>query len=128
MPSLLRRQAVFTAGMLLFAVLEAIFAYCWVGVAGVEGVLYSVLLCLVPGWLTIYAGDLMRHGDLAAYTVLVGTGLRMLFVLLGLFAVGVLRNDLGFREFTVWLIAGYLVALALETWMVLPSSSSDAAV
>ena len=33
-----------------------------------------------------------------------------------------LRPDLGFREFVVWLIVDYLVALALETWMVLSSS------
>jgi hypothetical protein len=82
---------------------------------------------LVPGWLTIYIGDLLRHRDIAAYAVIAGTAVRMMFVLLGLFAVGLVRPDLGFREFTVWLIVGYMVSLALEAWMVLlPSDSGDA--
>ena len=127
MQSLVRRQAVFTVGMLVCGGLEAAVAFGWVGSKGVEGVAYSVLLCLIPGWLTIYAGDLMRHRDLASYVVLVGTALRMLFVLLGIFAVGALRQDLGFREFTVWLIISYLVALALETWMVVAPSKSEVA-
>lgn len=125
MRSVARRQVVFTAGMLTVGCVEAAVAYGWVGATGVEGVLYSVLLCLIPGWLTIYASDLMRHRDLAAYAVLIGTGLRIVFVLLGLFIVSNVRPDLGFRQFTVWLISGYLVALALETWMVLIPSASE---
>ena len=127
MQSLARRQVVFTLGMLFCGVVGAAVALGWVGVKGVEGVTYSVLLCLVPGWLTIYAADLMRQRSLAAYIVLVGTGLRILFVLLGLMAVATLRQDLGFREFTVWLVASYLAALVLETWIVLLPSTSKAA-
>ena len=127
MKSLARRQAVFTLGMLFCGCLATAAAFGWVGLKGVEGGVYSVLLCLIPGWLTIYASDLMRHRDLAAYVVLVGTALRMLFVLMGLFVVGSLRHDLGFREFTVWLIASYLVALTLETWVALMPSSSEVA-
>lgn len=125
MQSLSRRQAVFTVGMLVCGCLEAAIAFGLVGVKGAEGVAYSVLLCLVPGWLTIYASDLMRLRDLAAYIVLVGTGFRMLFVLVGLLVVGALRPDLGFREFVVWLVASYLVSLGLETWMVLSPSSPE---
>lgn len=126
MQSLARRQVVFTGGMLFCGCLEALIAFGLVGANGVEGVAYSVFLCLIPGWLTIYVSDLMRHRDLAAYVVLVGTGFRMVFVLLGLFAIGSLRPDLGFREFVVWLIANYLASLGLETWMVLSPSSPEA--
>ena len=127
MQSLARRQAVFTIGMLVFGGVAAAIAFGSVGLKAVEGVCYSVLLCLVPGWLTIYSGVLLKRPELSAYIVLVGTSLRIMFVLLGLFAVGVLRQDLGFREFTVWLIVSYLVALALETWIVLLPASSEAA-
>ena len=126
MYSLVRRQAVFTLGMLVFGLLAAGIAFGVVGLKGVEGVCYSVLLCLIPGWLTIYSSVLLKSPQLTAYVVLVGTVLRMVFVLLGLFAVGVLRQDLGFREFTVWVIFSYMVALALETWMVLMPVSSEA--
>jgi hypothetical protein len=81
---------------------------------------YSLILSLIPGLLTVFAGELLRHRNLSAYVVLVGGGFRMLFVLLGMFAVSALRPDLGFRQFTVWLIVCYLVALALETALVLP--------
>ena len=126
MQSLSRRQAVFTIGMLVFGGIAAAVAFGAVGLKAVEGVCYSVLLCLVPGWLTIYSGVLLKRPELSAYIVLVGTGLRVVFVLLGLFVVGALRPDLGFREFTVWLVISYLVALALETWIVLLPASSEA--
>ncbi len=119
MQSLIRRQAVFTLGMLLCGALEVVAALVCYGVKGAEGAVYSVLLCLIPGWLTVYAGDLMKRRGLGAYIVLVGTALRMLFVLMGLLVITTLRHDLGFYEFTVWLIVSYMVGLALETWIIL---------
>ena len=113
------RLAVFTIGMLIFTAVAAGVAYRIIGWPGVEGVLYSSALCLVPGWLTVFVSDLMKHRDSSAYAVLVGTGLRMVFVFLGVFIVGALRPELRFREFTVWLVVSYLVALALETWVIL---------
>jgi hypothetical protein len=127
MKSQSHRQVVFTLGMLLWGVLAALLAFGSVGLPGVEGAGYSVALCLIPGWLTIFAGDLLKGGSLGVYVVLIGTGLRMFFVLVGLFVVGSLRPDLGFREFVVWLLVSYLVSLALETWMVLLPSKSEAA-
>ena len=125
MQSLSRRLAAFALVMLVCGGLEAIVAYGLVGVRGVEGVCYSVLLCLIPGLLTIYVGELMRNADLGAYVVLIGTGFRLLFVLLGVFVVCEIRAGLGFREFTVWLIFAYLVSLAFETWMVLLPSQVE---
>ena len=119
MRSMSDRLAVFTIGMLIFTAIAAGVAYGVVGWPGVEGVLYSSALCLVPGWLTVFISDLMKHGDSSAYAVLVGTGLRMVFVFLGVLAVGALRPMFGFREFTAWLVVSYLVALALETWVIL---------
>lgn len=127
MYSLARRQAVFTVGMLISGVLAALVAYSLSGWLGLEGVLYAVLLCLVPGWLTLYICHLLNQGDQKAYVVLVGTGLRMIFVLLGLVSVTALRPELGFREFTVWLLGSYLVSLALETCLVLAPASTKAA-
>ena len=62
MQSLVRRQVVFIpVGMLVVGCLEAVVAFGLGWCQGVEGVAYSVLLCLVPGWLTIYASDLLKH-------------------------------------------------------------------
>lgn len=127
MQSQMRRQAVFTLGMLVFGCLEAILAANWVGPKGVEGVTYSVLLCLVPGWLTIFVSGLLKNSEFVMVLVLVGGGLRTLFVLLGLMVLGTLRRDLGINEFVVWLIASYLVSLVIETWLIVVPTASKTA-
>ena len=119
MQSVGRQLAVFTFGMMLYVLLVSGLSFAVAGWRGVEGLLYASLLCLIPGWMTVFVSDLLKHRESSAYIVLVGTGFRMLFVLAGMVAVNSLRADLGFREFTVWLIVSYLVALALETWAVL---------
>ena len=119
------RLAALTVGMLVAGAGLAVAAFVLRGWLAVEGVGYSVALCLVPGWLTVFCGELLRSRDLSAYVVLVGTGFRLLFVLLGFLAVGALRPELGFVEFTVWLIPSYLVALALETAVILRSVAGD---
>jgi hypothetical protein len=113
--------------MVVCGLLEAALAGGLFGSKAAEGAAYSIILCILPGWLTIFAVDRVKHPDMKAYAVLIGTGLRMAFVLAGYLAIGSLRSDLGFREFTIWLIPGYLVALALETWLVLNSSNSEVA-
>lgn len=118
MRSLAYSQALFVLGMVLSCVVEAMAAYWWIGALGVEGVVYSSLFCLVPGCITILIVGVTREGGLAAYSILVGIGLRVIFVIAGLLAIKAFRHDLGFREFVVWLIVNYLVALALETWVV----------
>lgn len=124
--TLLWRQAIFTLVMVGFCGLAALVSYRWVGLKGVEGVVVSGLLCLIPGWLTIFISSLVKRGSLAVYLVLVAMINRMVFVLVGVLAVKKLRPDLGFYEFTIWLLAAYMVALALETWLVmLPSASSE---
>lgn len=112
------RLAVLTVGMLIAGLVMAAVAFVMRGWLAVEGVGYSVALCLAPGWLTLFCGELLRSRDHSAYVVLVGVGFRVLFVLLGCMAIGYLRPDLGFVEFTVWLIPSYLVALAIETAVV----------
>ena len=120
------RLLALTAGMLVVGVLLGVVAYGMSGLLGVEGLVYSIVLCLIPGLLTVFLGEFLKHRGLSAYIVLAGGGFRMLFVLLGMFAVSTLRPDLGFRQFTVWLIISYLVALALETTVILaPAASGD---
>ena len=123
--TLLWRQAIFTLVMIGFCGLSALVSYRWVGLKGVEGIVVSGLLCLIPGWLTIFISNLVKQGSLAVYLVLVAMINRMIFVLVGVLAVQKLRPDLGFYEFTIWLLAAYMVALALETWLVLLPSTSE---
>lgn len=124
MQSVGRQLAVFTFGMMLYVLLVSGLSFAVAGWRGMEGLLYASLLCLIPGWMTVFVSDLLKHRESSAYIVLVGTGFRMVFVLAGMVAVKSLRPDLGFREFTVWLIVSYLVALALETWAVLAPAAS----
>lgn len=113
------RLMALTVAMLVSGLVLGAAGFAVVGPPAVEGVVYSTLLCLVPGLLTVFLGEFLKHRDLSAYVVLAGGGLRMVFVLLGMFAVTTLRADLGFREFTLWLLISYLVSLAVETAVIL---------
>ena len=125
MRSVAVRQAVFTLGMVLVGFSE-VGLLSLTGRQGLNEVLGSVALCLIPGWMTIFAGELLRFRDLSAFIILVGMGLRMMFVLIGLLAVAMFVPGVDLREFAVGLVVGYLVALALETWLVLsPASKSS---
>ncbi len=119
MKSLGGRLLALVLGMLVIGLLLTPIAYGTVGLGAVEGLGYSLLLCLIPGLLTLLLSELLRETSLSPYVVLAGGGLRMVFVLLGLLAVNSLRPDLGFREFTIWLLVCYLAALAVETAVIL---------
>lgn len=125
MDSVVVRQAVFTLGMVVLGFVEAGLASL-LGWRGANEILGSIALCLIPGWMTIFAGELLRFRDLSAFIILVGMGLRVMFVLIGLLAVAMFIPGVGLREFAIWLVVGYLVALVLETWLVLlPASKSS---
>ncbi len=122
--SLVGRLLALVLGMFGIGLLLAPIAFGIAGLTALEGLAYSLLLCLIPGLLTLWLADLLKGTSLSPYVVLAGGGLRMLFVLLGLLTVNSLRPDLGFREFTIWLLVCYLAALAVETAMILASGAA----
>ena len=121
----IRRAAGLTFATLVLWVLLLIPAWSLAGVPGLEGLSYAAVLCLVPGWLTIW---MSRHvgapSQLTALLVLAGTAFRLLFVLCGTLLVRATRSQLGFREFLVWLIVFYLVTLLVETLLILKPATA----
>ena len=104
-------------------------AYFVAGPSGLQGLSIAAGLCLVPGWIVLILGGLFRQAESQSVMVLAGTGLRMLFVLVGTLAVQSALPNLGFREFIVWLLVFYLAMLLIETLLVLkqPQSSVEEA-
>lgn len=100
-------------------------AYWMRGVLGLEGLSYAGMLCLVPGWLVVYVTTRYPEADSQAKMVLLGTGLRMAFVLIGMVMLKNLRPDLGHYEFQLWLILYYLAFLFVETLLVVKSTNSQ---
>ena len=99
--------------------LAAVPAWLLAGPAGVEGLTYALLLCLAPGVAAmLFVNPKSGRGD-ALTGLVVGMGLRMTAVLAGALWLQHARPDLGLKEFHIWLIVGYLVALAIETRMLL---------
>lgn len=90
-------------------------AYMLSGAAGLEGLSYAALLCLLPGLLVFALGA--GYGAAAQQWVvgLVGMLVRMVFALGGLILIHAVRADLGIREFIVWVVVFYLVSLFVET-------------
>ena len=114
----------------LTAVSAGLWALCampaWflAGGAGIEGLTYALLLCLVPGLITL---ALVKAGDGAngAFSaLLVGMGLRMAMVLGGTLLLRQLRPDLSPAAFHIWVITGYLVMLAVETRMLMAENAA----
>lgn len=117
MRSLVVRQAVFTLAMVVLGLVQA-GVVLLAGWRGLPEAVASVLVCLVPGWLVISAGGLLRLRDLSVLVVLLGMGLRMIFVLAGLIAVPAFFPGLSQQVFAGWLVLDYLIALGLEVWLV----------
>ncbi|MBD3672049.1 MAG: hypothetical protein HUJ26_00870 [Planctomycetaceae bacterium] len=100
-------------------------AFALAGREGLEGAAYASILCLLPGWLVVHVTSRYPDAGSQAVALLLGTGLRMAFVLVGAVVLTDLRPGWGIREFYLWLLIDYFVFLALETAMVVPSESDS---
>lgn len=93
-------------------------AFGWQGVLGVEGLSWAVAICLLPGLLVVTR--IARVGERSPFAGLaVGMGLRLAVAVASAFVVWYLCPDLGGAALIVWLVPCYLVALAVETRMLL---------
>ncbi len=84
------------------------------GAAGLEGLTIAAGLSLLPGWL-VFWGVAVSGQKNQPMAVLAATSVRLMFVLFGVLIMKSMRPDLGLREFHVWVIVFYGVALGLET-------------
>ena len=117
------RQVVFTSAIVLLGLLLSWLASEWVGDRAVFGVVCSVGLCLIPGWMTIFMSALMWGPVMSVRLVMVATVNRLLVVIVGYLAVSSQWPDLGLLDFPVWLSLVYLLSLAIETWLILTPAS-----
>ena len=95
------------------------------GITAIEGMTIAALLCLLPGWLVFCVLSRYRVSqnspgmNTQALAVLLGTVVRMLFVVLGMIVVEDFRSHLAFWNFRIWLGVFYFVMLWVETMMLL---------
>ena len=91
---------------------------------GIEAVLWAGLLCLVPGWVVVLVNHWAAAEKRDVLGVLLGIGLRMVAALAGALLVTELWPDLRQSGFLWWLSAFYLVALAIETRLLMPGAGA----
>lgn len=101
-------------GVLVGAVLSAP-AYLMAGYEALQGLALAVVLCVLPGVVTLCLTPLIPDRSMA---FLLGSSLRMLFALGGAIVVRFVRPSFGLGEFYLWLILLYMFALAFETVVV----------
>ena len=83
------------------------------GSAGVWWMSLAAIAVLVPGWIVVFlSGIAILRNDLA--TALIQTMIRLFAVAGTAVIVRILRPELGIVDFFGWLIAFYLLALAIE--------------
>ena len=119
----MERSAILTAATAGLWLLLAGPAFLLAAGDGLEGLTYAALLCLLPGWLVFFLASRYVVANFQAQLILLGTVLRMLFVLVGVFCVQSVRAQLQFREFLVWIIVFYLAMLLVETLLLLKQPS-----
>ncbi|MDA1017166.1 MAG: hypothetical protein O3A00_22250 [Planctomycetota bacterium] len=108
-------------------------AYLISGTRGLEGLSFAALLCALPVWpvfwfvakMSATTVDSKPNPAAPALAVVGGGGARMMVALIGCLVLTDLRSDFTFWDFTIWLLVFYLVALALESWLVLRRISSQ---
>lgn len=104
--------------------------FWWQGAAGLEGLSYAALLCLLPGCLVFLLTATFALPDRPATQVmlpLVGTVLRLVAVVGGVLGTRALRPELGFGGFLLWVIVFYFATLAAETRILLKKPASPPA-
>jgi hypothetical protein len=81
----------------------------------------ALLLCLVPGGLTLVAVEWIGGNDppTRVLMVLAGSFFRLVVILLSGWLLTVLVPELRHTGFWVWLLVGYLFCLTLETALLL---------
>jgi len=115
------RLAVVTAGLWL---LLAGPAWSLADAEGLEGLSYAAVICLLPGWLFFFLVSRYRVADNQGTVVLLGTAMRLLFVVAVVMIVQSMRTDLGPREFHIWIIVFYLAMLLVETLILVKQHSA----
>jgi hypothetical protein len=119
-----------TVGLLALALAAtalclALPAWLRFGPVGLEGLAYCGLACFIPGVLLTAVSGRFAGSNRAMALMLVGTGLRVGFVLvMGLLVVNA-RPALNSTEFLLGLAIFYFVALAVETRQLLVDVSSQ---
>lgn len=96
-------------------------AYWLRGSLALEGLTYAGLLCLLPGLFVVYVTSRFPGAGSPSTGVLLGTGLRMAFVLIGMVVIRNIRPEMGHYEFQLWLVLYYLAFLMIETVIVVKS-------
>jgi len=119
-----RRMGLMLLAACGFWVLFAGPAYWLRGTLALEGLTYASLLCLIPGWVVVYVTARYPESGSQATAVLMGTGLRMAFVLVGMVTLKDLRPEFGHYEFQLWLILYYMAFLFLETLMIVKQNDN----
>lgn len=90
--------------------------------AGLQGLLLSAVVCVIPGLATVWVVSMVKDPAARVMLAVGGMGVRMLVVLMVALVVHLVRPEFGLLQFYIWLIVFYNVLLLAETWLLLPRS------
>lgn len=114
----LRNGGILTAIVAAAWAASAAIAWALAGPHGALQVSIAAVLCLTPGWLVFaFTGLYVTAAPLGG--VIVGMVARMAAVLCGAVVLKAVRPDLADLSFAVWLGLFYVLALAVETKLLL---------
>lgn len=86
------------------------------GQAGVFWMSIAAICCLVPGWIVVFLSGLaIFPNDLTV--MVVQTMVRMFTIGGAAVILKKLKPEIGFADFYGWLVGFYLLAMAVEVWV-----------
>ncbi len=95
-------------------------AWLVAGTKGIQGLSIATAVCFIPGVLFCFVVIIFRKAVTESpLLIMAWSGIRLFFVLGGVLLIRMIRPDLGWKEFLVWLILSYFVNLAIDTWWVI---------
>lgn len=95
------------------------------GWPGLQGLVLSAVLCVVPGLVTVGLVSCVKDSNTRLWLAMGGMVVRMLVVLMAALVVHLKLPRMGLQEFFIWLVIFYNVLLLAETWLLLPRASNS---
>lgn len=94
-------------------------AFLIAGMTSVEGLAYSIILCLVPGLIVLLMTGYFFRDAPPTSVMAVSTLTRIMIAGGGALILFNLRPDFGLANFSIWLLICYFASLLVETLLII---------
>jgi uncharacterized membrane-anchored protein len=115
----LKQCVILTSALLGLFLILCVPAYLTAGKTSVEGLVYSALLCLIPGLIILLMTGYFFRDAPPASVMAISTLTRIMIAGVGALIIFNIRPDFGLANFSIWLLICYFASLLVETLLII---------